>query len=152
MNFPFLSERSSDEIKPIRRPALRARSEMARLSSKWTVAVLLLSIAMTMTVIIVGVLTKNVAATANTGTSADAAQSAIQMLASYVSGAVPPVSAASAELSPYSTSQTTAPMSPVLGRFQCHNRRRDHKLRVAVRYHRYQHHPGQRDRRCDLRP
>ena len=115
-------------------------------------AVLLLSIAMTMTVIIAGVLTKNVAATANTGTSADAAQTAIQTLASYVSGAVPPVSAASAELSPYSTSQINRAHFSVLGRLQCHNQEGTTDYGWPSGTHRNQHHPAQRDRRRDLRP
>jgi hypothetical protein len=57
------------------------------------VSVLLLSVALSMTVIIVGVLTKNVANTTNTGVSTDAAQTAITTLASYVQGAVSPVGA-----------------------------------------------------------
>jgi hypothetical protein len=57
------------------------------------VSVLLLAVAMSMTVIIVSVLTKNVANTANTGVSTDAAQTAVTTLASYVQGAVSPVGA-----------------------------------------------------------
>jgi hypothetical protein len=53
-----------------------------------------------MTVIIIGVLTKNVANTTNSATSADAAQSAMLTLESYVNGAVSPTSGAVAELQP----------------------------------------------------
>jgi len=55
---------------------------------------------MSMTVIIVSVLTKSVAATENTGNSADSAQTAILTLSSYVKDAVSPEAAASAAINP----------------------------------------------------
>ncbi len=70
------------------------------------VSIFLLAVAMSMTVIIVTVLTKNVANATNTGTSADAAQSAILSLQSYVVGAVTPTGAAEAALNPSVESTT----------------------------------------------
>jgi hypothetical protein len=70
------------------------------------VSIFLLAVALGMTVIIVGVLTKNVAATENTGTSADYAQSAILTVSSFVKDAVSPTAAASASLNQVPISST----------------------------------------------
>ena len=83
-------------------PSRKRRGEEGTFLVEMIVAVFLLAIALGMTVVIVGVLTKNVAATENTGTSADYAQSAVLTLSSYVRDAVSPTNAASAALTPAS--------------------------------------------------
>ena len=77
------------------------------------VSIFLLAIALSMTVIIVGVLTKNVANTTNTGTSADAVQSELLDLESYVSGVVSPTGAAEASLQASTVSSTCWGSNPV---------------------------------------
>jgi hypothetical protein len=77
------------------------------------VAIFLLAIALSMSLVIVTVLTKNVARTTNTGTSADAVQSALQTLESYVSGVDSPIGGAEAELQPQQISNICWGSSPV---------------------------------------
>jgi hypothetical protein len=79
---------------------LRRRDEDGVMLVEAVVSIFLLAIALSMTVIIVGVLTKNVANTTNTGTSADAVQSALLTLESYVTGIASPTSGAEALLNP----------------------------------------------------
>ena len=79
-------------------PSWQRRGEDGTLLVEMIVSIFLLAVALGMTIIIVGVLTKNVAATENTGTSADYAQSAILTVSSFVKDAVSPTAAASASL------------------------------------------------------
>jgi hypothetical protein len=76
------------------------RNEDGTFLVEMIVSIFLLAIALGMTIVIVGVLTKSVANTTNTGTSADVAQSTLLSLSSYVNGAVSPTSGAVADLQP----------------------------------------------------